>query len=62
MKNILIKKAEVSDIESLVAISRQTFVEAFSADNTEENMTKYIEDSFSPERLASELGNKESLF
>ncbi len=62
MKNILIKKAEVSDIESLVAISRQTFVEAFSADNTEENMTKYIEDSFSPERLASELGNKESQF
>lgn len=62
MENINIKKVTLSDIDQLQKTSRQTFSETFSAENTEENMKKYLEESFSTEKLTDELNNTDSVF
>lgn len=62
MNSIQISQVELSDIDQLQDISRSTFLEAFSSVNTEENMTKYIDDSFSIEKLSAELSNQASFF
>lgn len=62
MENIAIKKVTLNDIEQLQKIGRQTFYETFSAGNTEENMTKYLEEGFSLEKLAAELNDESSEF
>ena len=62
MENIAIKKATLNDIEQLQKIGRQTFYETFSAGNTEENMTKYLEEGFPLEKLAAELNDESSEF
>jgi ribosomal protein S18 acetylase RimI-like enzyme len=60
MINIVIKKATLNDIEQLQEIGRKTFVETFSELNTTENMNQYIKDSFSEEKINSELEDKNS--
>jgi len=62
MINIEIKKVTADNITQLQRIGRQTFYETFSAGNTGENMTKYLEESFSDERLTLELNNTDSEF
>lgn len=62
MNHITVKKALPSDVEPLRLVGTQAFVEAFSAYNTEENMRQYLEERFSPQQLASELGNPDSEF
>jgi ribosomal protein S18 acetylase RimI-like enzyme len=62
MKNIYIEKVTLNNIDQLQKIGRQTFYETFSAGNTEENMTKYLEEGFSIEKLTSELNDKNSEF
>jgi len=62
MDTIDIKKVTVKDIEQLQKISRQTFYEALSAGNTEENMKKYLEEDFSLDNLTAELNNSNSEF
>lgn len=62
MENLKIDHVNLNDVAQLQKISRQTFTEAFSAVNTEENMAKYIEDGFSIDKLATELSNKLSQF
>jgi len=62
MENIDIKRATLNDIDQLQKISRQTFFETFSAGNTEEDMTKYLEEGFSLEKLTAELNNPDSAF
>lgn len=52
----------LSDIDRLQKISRQTFHETFSPYNTEDDMIKYLEESFSTERLFTELSNSNSEF
>lgn len=52
----------MNDISQLQKIGRQTFAETFSAVNTEENMRKYLEESFSNEKLISELTDKNAEF
>ena len=56
----MIKKATLTDIEQLRKIGRQTFYETFSEGNTQENMTKYLEEGFSNEKLTSQLNDKTS--
>ena len=51
MLNIHIKKVNPNDIYRLQHIGRQTFLETFSSDNTEENMVTYLEESFSLPKL-----------
>ena len=55
MTDIEIKKVTLNDIDQLQKIGRQTFYESFSARNSEENMTKYLDKGFSIEKLTSEL-------
>lgn len=62
MDNIVLRKVMASDIQELQKISKQTFLETFSVNNTEENMKKYLEESFSVEKLMSELTDANSDF
>ena len=62
MENISIRKITTGDIDQLQTIGRQTFWETFSLDNTKEDMQKYLEDSFSKEKLVVELKNEDSAF
>ncbi|TCV19195.1 ribosomal protein S18 acetylase RimI-like enzyme [Sphingobacterium alimentarium] len=62
METIQIKGITLNDIEQLQQIGRQTFYETFSAGNTEENMTNYLNEGFSIEKLTIELSDKNAEF
>jgi ribosomal protein S18 acetylase RimI-like enzyme len=62
MPNIDIIKVTLNDIEQLQQIGKQTFYETFSADNTVENMEKYLEEDFSISKITAELNDKNSAF
>lgn len=62
MKIITIQKVTLNDIEQLQKIGRQTFYETFSEENTEENMTHYLNEGFSLEKLTIELNDTNSEF
>jgi diamine N-acetyltransferase len=55
MEQINIQRAEVAQLAQLQAIGRQTFFETFAAVNTAEDMEKYLNTSFSTEKLTAEL-------
>lgn len=59
---IKIKKITLDDIDQLQKIGRQTFYETFSDGNTEENMTKYLYEGFSSEKLMTELKDNNAEF
>ncbi len=58
MKKIYVKKVTTCNIEQLQSIGKETFYETFSAQNTKENMSKYLSDTFSVDKLMSELNDK----
>lgn len=62
MENIVLRKVMPDDIGQLQEIGRQTFYETFSAENTEENMRKYLEEGFSLEKLRAELNDPNAEF
>lgn len=62
MAEVYIRKLSTDDIDALQQLSRQTFFESFSALNTEENMTTYLREGFSIEKLTAELHNVASQF
>lgn len=62
MNSLEIKKGTVKDLIALQLIGRQTFSETFAAVNSEENMIKYLEESFADEKLTAELNNPNSHF
>ena len=62
MEKIEVKRASASDIGELQAIGRQTFFETFSAENTEEDMQKYLAEGFSEEKLVAEFNDLNSEF
>ncbi len=62
MAEICIKLVTLNDIDQLQKIGRQTFSETFSAGNTEENITQYLEEGFSVTKLTSELSNNDAQF
>lgn len=62
MTTIEIRKATVSDLETIQKISIQTFIETFAALNTPENIANYIKDSLNAEQLTDELNNANSQF
>lgn len=57
-----IRKANIQDIEKLKEIGKQTFYETFSSENSEENMTEYLENGFSTKKLKSELTDPNAEF
>ena len=62
MDNIKIEKINLTEIEQLQVIAKQTFFETFAEGNTEENMEKYLEEGFTIEKLSAELTNPYSQF
>ena len=46
MEKFEVKRATANDIEALQAVGRQTFFETFAAENTEEDMQKYLVEGF----------------
>lgn len=62
MTSIIINKALSEDLEIIQNLGIQTFSETFSADNSEEAMKKYLEESFNTEKIKSELHNPDSQF
>ncbi|QDH81210.1 GNAT family N-acetyltransferase [Echinicola soli] len=57
-----IRKANIQDIERLKEIGKRTFYETFSSDNSQEDMTVYLENGFSTEKLTSELTDPNAEF
>ena len=57
-----IRKVSLKDFEKLREIGKLTFAETFSSDNSEENMTEYLETGFSTEKLKTELTDKNAEF
>jgi hypothetical protein len=55
MSKIEIRKATLSDLETIQHISKQTFIETFSAVNTPENMEEYVLQNFNTEQLSLEI-------
>ena len=62
MDNLILKKVTNNDLPQLQEIGRKTFDETFSADNSKEDMHKYLKEGFSEEQLAVELNNAHSEF
>ena len=62
MQNIEIVKVTLNEIDQLQEIGRKTFQETFSDSNSEENMTKYLDERFSDDKLIAELNDKNSIF
>lgn len=62
MFKIEIKKASLSDLETIQIISTQTFSETFAEVNTPQNIENYNRESFNLEQLTSELTNPSSQF
>lgn len=62
MKSVEVKRVTQDNIKELQAISKKTFVDTFSATNTEENMSKYLNENLSLEKLSDELNNSNSEF
>lgn len=62
MENITIKSVSVADYKTIQAIAKQTFHETFADSNSEENMQKYLSESFSDEKIIGELENIDSIF
>ena len=62
MNSLEIKKATIRDLNALQLIGRQTFSETFAEVNSEENMNKYLNESFATGKLTSELNNPNSYF
>lgn len=62
MENIHLKRVNPDDLAQLQQIGKQTFLEAFAASNTEENMTTYLAEGFSTEKLTAELHDRHSQF
>ena len=62
MENLKVSDVTSNDIMQLQNIGRKTFFETFSESNTEENMSKYLEEGFSLENLRSQLGDPSSKF
>lgn len=62
MEDLEIRKVIADDIKTLQKICRQTFAETYSANNSEQNLTRYMEESFSAEKLIMELQDTSSQF
>ena len=62
MSQVSIREVELLDIELLRDLSIKTFVDTFSAYNTEQNMNNYIHTAFAKEKLEEELQEPSSTF
>ncbi|MFN4314365.1 MAG: GNAT family N-acetyltransferase [Chitinophagaceae bacterium] len=59
---IAITRIGLPELNELLTLARQTFVDSFGPLNSEENMRMYMEKAFTEGRMELELKNPESLF
>ena len=59
---VVLRYATREDAELIADISRQTFYDTFAADNTEEDMAKFLNEQFTKGRLMLEVGSPENIF
>lgn len=59
---ISIRLATSKDAERIADLSRKTFQETFAADNTKENMQKFLNEQFTRSKLITEVGEPENIF
>jgi ribosomal protein S18 acetylase RimI-like enzyme len=62
MNSVEIIAVTLNDLAILQKIGMETFYESFSSVNTEENMTQYLAEAYSLEKLTNELNNPHSSF
>src|SRR5690349_4903132 len=62
MNEIKKKKATKADEELIAELSRKTFNDAFAADNTKANMDKFMNETFTSEKLIKEVGSPGNTF
>jgi len=60
--SILIRAAIDQDTVPLAAISRATFYDSFSAENTEADMQKHLQDYYADEKIRAEIADADNLF
>lgn len=56
MKEIQIREATTADAVLIADMSRQTFYDTFASENTKANMDKFMNETFSREKLMEEVG------
>ena len=59
---LVIRKINIDHLTQLQKIGKTTFAETFTEHNTKEDLDKYLEESFSNEKLTAELTNPHSSF
>jgi ribosomal protein S18 acetylase RimI-like enzyme len=59
---LVIRKISIDHLYQLQKIGKTTFAETFAAHNTKEDLDKYLDESFSNEKLSSELNSPHSSF
>jgi diamine N-acetyltransferase len=59
---IKIRIATSADAELIADMSRQTFYDSFAADNTPEDMDKFLNETFTKDALMKEVGAENNIF
>ncbi|HUP12032.1 MAG TPA: GNAT family N-acetyltransferase, partial [Niastella sp.] len=62
MSEIIIKEATAADAALIAELSRKTFYDAFAGDNTKANMDKFLNETFTREKLIEEVGVPGNIF
>jgi ribosomal protein S18 acetylase RimI-like enzyme len=62
MARIVINRVRFNENLQLQKICKQTFSETYASGNTEDDMTKYLSEEFSLDKLEAELNDKDSAF
>jgi ribosomal protein S18 acetylase RimI-like enzyme len=59
---MIIRKAEETDIDLICSLGRKTFYETFADQNDHENLEKYLRESFNSQKIIREFKNPDSSF
>jgi ribosomal protein S18 acetylase RimI-like enzyme len=61
-EDLQIRQATGADADSIASLGRQTFRDAFGADNQPEDMQAYVSEHFSPSRIEGEMKSPDSTY
>ena len=62
LPDMVVRRAKRQDAELLVELGKRAFYEAFAEQTAPEDMTAYLQSTFSIEETTTQLNNKESLY
>jgi len=60
--SLILKKCTIKDLDTLIEVSRSTFISAFEKDNDPEDFKSYIAKAFNKDKMRTELMNPYSSF